>query len=83
MYAKLRDRRWTIRWSRLRGSVHGWCCWANRVITLDERETERERLDTAIHEVLHACLPDVSEDAIDATATGLANVLWKLNWRQA
>jgi hypothetical protein len=37
--------------------------------------TEFEELDTTIHEALHAAYPDLSEEAIDETATDLARLL--------
>ena len=37
--------------------------------------SELEELDTTIHEALHAAYPDLSEEAIDETATDLAKLL--------
>lgn len=37
--------------------------------------SELDELDTTIHEALHASYPDLSEDAIDETATDLARLL--------
>ena len=36
---------------------------------------ELDELDTTIHEGLHAAYPDLSEEAIDETATDLARLL--------
>ena len=36
---------------------------------------ELEELDTTIHEAMHAAYPDLSEEAIDETATDLARLL--------
>lgn len=44
-------------------------------------DTESE-LDTLIHEVLHACQWDLSEEAIEETACSIAHVLWRLGWRR-
>lgn len=41
----------------------------------------RERLDTIIHELLHAAQWDLSEDAVEETATDIANALWQLGYR--
>lgn len=39
------------------------------------------RLDTEIHEMLHACLPDIDEEAVNETATDLARTLWAMGYR--
>lgn len=38
-------------------------------------------LDTLIHEMLHAAMPDITEDAIYETASDIARVLWALGYR--
>jgi len=44
-------------------------------------DTEAE-LDTIIHELLHACHWDMSEEAVEETATCVARALWRLGWRK-
>jgi hypothetical protein len=39
-------------------------------------------LDTLIHEAMHACLWDLSEDAVDSSATDIARFLWRCGWRK-
>jgi hypothetical protein len=39
-------------------------------------------LDTIIHESLHACLFDIDDAVIDASATSIAKFLWRLSWRK-
>ena len=39
-------------------------------------------LSTSIHEVLHAVRPELSEEAVLSTATTIAKVLWKFNYRK-
>lgn len=41
-----------------------------------------ERLDTIIHEVAHAALPDHDEAFIEQFGTDLARILWRLGYRQ-
>jgi len=43
---------------------------------------QRDLLDTAIHEVLHASLPALSEEAVTETAHDIARVLFALSWRR-
>ena len=38
-------------------------------------------LDTVIHECLHACYPDLDEEAITESATGIAKVLFRMGYR--
>lgn len=40
-----------------------------------------DAIDTLIHELLHAAMPDLAEDAIYETASDLAKVLWDLGYR--
>ena len=37
--------------------------------------SELEELDTTIHEALHAAYPDLSEEAVEKTATDIARLL--------
>ena len=43
---------------------------------------ERDVLDGFIHESLHACLWDLSEDAVGETAGAIARLLLKLGYRR-
>ena len=43
---------------------------------------QRELLDTAVHEVLHASLPSLSEECVTETAHDIARVLFSLGWRR-
>ena len=38
-------------------------------------------LDTCIHEALHACT-EMDEKSVTETATDIARLLWRLNWRK-
>ena len=40
-----------------------------------------ERLDTIVHECLHACYPDLNEDAVNDGAGDMARLLWRLGYR--
>ena len=39
-------------------------------------------LDTLIHEGLHATLWDLDDDAVHATASDIARLLWRLGYRK-
>lgn len=81
--------RWLIRFTRLRGNADGWAYLPDprnprlpRKILIDEKLTGRPRLETIIHECLHALYPTVSEDHITESARDLTRVLWTLNYRE-
>lgn len=51
-------------------------------VTVDERLKGRAKLDTLIHELLHAEHPTMSEQDVSRTATNIARVLWGEGWRE-
>lgn len=68
------------RYTRLKGSAIGWA-YHDKKILIDDRLAGKKRLDTEIHEFLHAAFPDLSEEAVTETATDLARILWSLGYR--
>jgi len=70
--------------------LHGLCVMPDRFdpdgeefsITVDTRLKGRDKLDTLIHELLHAEHPDMSEEDVERTATNIASVLWGEGWRE-
>lgn len=53
------------------------------VIDVDIHKTERELLDTVCHEVLHVASEDLlSENAVEAIAADLTDVLTRMKWRR-
>ena len=44
--------------------------------------SERDILDTTIHEALHACDWDASESKVKKTATDISRFLWRLGYRR-
>lgn len=53
---------------------------AKRIRVL-ERLKGQDRLETIIHELLHACYWDMDEEAIHHPAEDIARVLWRLGYR--
>jgi len=81
--------KWLLRFTRLRGNAAGWAYLPDsknphmrRKILIDEKLTGRPRLETIIHECLHACYPTVSEEHITESARDLSRVLWTLGYRE-
>jgi len=52
-----------------------------RTIKIRKSLKGEERLDTIIHELLHAAQWDLSEDAVEETASDIACALWQLGYR--
>ena len=50
-------------------------------IRIARNQTPVDLLDTLIHECLHAAIPDLSEDAVNDSATDIAKVLHRLGCR--
>lgn len=75
---RLRGRWWVIRDAALGEGDCGYCHWESQRILIRSDVKGLERLDTLIHEMLHATLPDTSEDAVERAATDIAAALAKI-----
>ncbi len=64
-----------------REKAQGQAFKSDRLIELDPRLRGFEVLDTAIHEIIHCQCPDMSEEAVNANATEMADLLWKMGFR--
>lgn len=51
-------------------------------VTLDPRQSDPELLDSAVHEFLHVACPYMAEKKVHATATIIADALWKMGYRR-
>lgn len=52
-------------------------------IDFDQHKTEKELLDTIVHEILHVSTEDwLSEHAIELIAEDIADVLHRQKWRR-
>ncbi len=85
--SRSRDHNYTIRgkkllwrYTRLKGKAIGWAYHDNKIL-IDDRLVGKKKLDTEIHEFLHAAYPDLNEEAVCETATDLAKILWMLGYR--
>lgn len=52
-----------------------------RLIELDPNQRGFDLLDSCIHEITHLQYPDMSEEAVLANATEMADLLWKVGYR--
>jgi len=83
MRCRLRGKYYTLKFARLNRPLMGLCNWDERTITIANRLSGELELDTIIHELLHACQPDLAEDTVEQTATDMARVLFRLGYRRS
>jgi hypothetical protein len=81
--------RWPWRYTRLRGKAQGWTFMPDpknpsvkRKILIDDRLSGRARLNTEIHEYLHAANPTQSEEHVSQQGDDLTRILWALGYRR-
>lgn len=74
--------RWVYRsLRRTRPVTLGLCDWEKKTVTICTSCEGLERLDTELHEALHATQFFASEEHTEEVATTLAQILWKLGYR--
>lgn len=88
----LRGVRVLWRYARLRGQAAGWAIMPDErnphlqhKVLIDAALLKRPGkalLETEIHEALHQCLPDLSEETVTTVARDLAKVLYSLSYRR-
>lgn len=78
----IRGRAWKVRFERPRNrKFRGLCNYRARVIQVSPR-LRHEPLGTLLHEVLHACLPDVCEESVVATERAMVAAIGLLEGRK-
>jgi len=79
---KIGGRPWRWLYRRMR-SNYGLCDYSSRTVTIDATPTTSGlvRLDTEIHEALHALQAFATEEHTAETASTLASILWELGYR--
>ena len=82
MRCRLRGKYYRLKFSKLERPLLGLCDWDKRTITICNQLDGELELDVIIHELLHACQPDIEEHAIDQTATDIARVLTRIGYRR-
>lgn len=69
-------------WTLIMEPIHGWTSPSQRVIIVTPCKETKERLDTLIHETLHASKWGMSEDEVRRVAKDVATVLWRAGYRR-
>lgn len=79
-------KRWLLRFTRLKGGAAGWTYFDNAKrprILIDDQLRGGTRLETIVHELLHACLgPSISEEAVTEAARVIRRTLVTLDYRE-
>lgn len=80
--------KWPWRYTVLRGRAAGWTFMPDpknlkvrRKVLIDARLKGRDRLNTEIHEFLHAANPTHSEEHVAQQGDDLTRILWTLGYR--
>lgn len=81
-----RNKQFRLAWKRLDRKICGECETRRKLdpeIRIDPKQSERELLDTILHEGLHASLgiEGLSERKVTETAQSLSSLLWKMGYR--
>jgi Zn-dependent peptidase ImmA (M78 family) len=79
-------KRWLLRFTKLKGDAAGWTFFDNAKrprILIDEKLSGGARLETIVHELLHAALgPTISEEAVTEAARVIRRTLTTLGYRE-
>lgn len=51
-------------------------------IWIDDRLTGKRKMNTLIHESIHASRPDMTEEQVEVLANDIEAVLWGEGWRE-
>jgi len=79
-----RGKSWKIKNTHGRAKYAGDCdppVTKDKVMHLKMHSWTRDDLDTILHECLHACFWDLSEDAVTEYADATSKLLFRLGWR--
>ena len=78
-HVKIDGKRWLLRFTPLKGDAAGWTFFDNAArprILIDEKLRGWTRVETILHEILHAALgPNISEEAVNEAAKVQRRVL--------
>lgn len=73
---EIHGNKWLVRFTRLRGKAVGWCDYSKKKIMVADRLPLQAKVDTLIHEVIHAVHSQLSEEAVTYTGTKIAEALF-------
>ena len=76
-----RGRVFDVNYLDLGAQIDGNCEDENELIEINTRLRGKEKLETEVHESLHACFPMLAESIIEPAAADIAVFLWDLGYR--
>lgn len=79
---KIRGQRWRLRFVTNLGESEGLCVKNERLIRIALGYPEDRMLDSVVHEILHAALWDLDEEAVEETANAISSALIRLGYRR-
>jgi hypothetical protein len=78
-HVTIHKKRWTIRFTKLRGGAAGWCDWDKRLIHIDSRLKGQAKVDTIFHEIVHATMGEhASEECVAEAGRVGASVMYRI-----
>jgi hypothetical protein len=79
-------KRWLLRFTKLTGDAAGWTFFENSArprILIDDKLRGGTKLETIVHELLHASLgPTISEESVTEAARVIRRTLVALGYRE-
>lgn len=63
-------------------TLYGYCYPDTGSVVVAKGLSERDRLGTLLHELVHVALPSTSEDEVERIAALLSRVLWRERYRR-
>ena len=85
MGVEIRDKEWVYLETRenLGLDCLGVCVASVETIIVDPKLKGKPRMDTQIHEFVHAFYPDLAEDSVECFASQLSDFMWDIGYRAA
>jgi hypothetical protein len=77
---KVKGKWWKIQEADIK--EYGSCTWSEKLIEIRPGQKPKHRLDTIIHELLHALRPNMSERDVREMAKVLTQGVWLDGWRR-
>lgn len=78
MRVKIDGEAWTVQEAVLQGL----CSHGSNTVLINPMQSDKSRLDTIVHEMVHATRPKMSEENVSRVAAACTAVLWKDGWRK-
>ena len=78
---QLRGQDYTVEACKIEGVCDSPGNTGPKFLTIDPPAKGREQLRIILHEALHACYWDLSEDAVHEGSRDIAALLWKMGYR--